>query len=842
MFERDKLDGTFTLAEFAEFFDEDNARIFYPAIYAAIGQGVPFDIILKLNLNSEIYKWVRVICQPETESGPEGHYLRGTIQDISEQVRARELIKQQTDLLDYIIQHDLIAVAVFDKELKYVYASDNLKKEYGIENKNIIGTHFYEILPEMPEKWKKYHQRVLNGETLKADDDKFVRQDGSVTYVRWELRPWYLIDGTIGGMILYSENTTQRKLMEIQLQESEKRYRELAESTHAVLWEYDITSDRFLYISPQIEKLLGYKPEDFINAKFWLDHVHEDDYEVVYLKFRESVSSDKGNQIEFRFRKKDGDYVWIRSIASNEVINGKPVKIRGILVDFSDLKFAQISLQESEEHFRKIFENAPMGYQSLDINGYILEVNNAWLEILGYSSEEVIGEYFGDFMADDDREKFRNNFDHFKEIAFVRGAQFDMKHKSGKVVSVEIDGRISRDKQGKFQRSHCVVQNISERKLIEQERAKSAKLESIGMLAGGIAHDFNNILTAMMGNLSLIDIFIDKQGDPKLKELLRDSELAGRRAVELTRQLLTFSRGGDPIRRVVRLQELIRETVEFPLRGSNIRTVYDMDDELWSCEIDAGQISQVIHNLVLNSKQAMPAGGLVRIEACNFEIKDESHLNLHSGRYVRISIEDEGTGIREEHLNKIFDPYFTTKDHGSGLGLATSYSIINKHKGEIVVSSEWEKGTTFDIYLPSTGQYSESVTESSERGEVGKGRILLMDDEEAVLLVGSKMLISLGQEVVTCNSGEDAVELVKESTKDDYPFSAVFLDMTVPGFMGGKETAPLLKQINSDLKLVVCSGYSEDPVMADPGKYSFDDILKKPFSMNDLKKLLERII
>ena len=389
-----------------------------------------------------------------------------------------------------------------------------------------------------------------------------------------------------------------------------------------------------------------------------------------------------------------------------------------------------------------------------------------------------------------------------------------------------------------------VIKEITDRKKIEQERLKLRKLESLGVLAGGIAHDFNNTLTGLFGNLELAKLKIHR--DHPAYTFIKTSGQALEQTINLTKQLLTFSKGGDPILESVNLKSVIQNTVDFNLTGSNAKAHFNLPDNLWDTKADKGQISQVIANLTINAKQAMPNGGSINIEAENIkDIKEVSVWHL-SGDFVKFSIRDEGTGISAKHLERIFDPYFTTKQTGSGLGLATTHSIVTKHNGYISVDSTPDVGTTFTIFLPAEKSFHKSTTATRpdipEKSTSTLGHILVMDDEKMIRDISAAMLKQFGYTVDSAVDGKMAVEKYISAYKSGNSFDIVIMDLTIPGGMGGKEAVDKLLAINSEAKVVVSSGYSTDPIMAHYNAYGFKGRLVKPFQMEDLKNELSRVM
>jgi len=381
----------------------------------------------------------------------------------------------------------------------------------------------------------------------------------------------------------------------------------------------------------------------------------------------------------------------------------------------------------------------------------------------------------------------------------------------------------------------------AEHRLLEEERLRIAKLESVGTLAGGIAHDFNNLLTGIMGNIGLAKRHL--KPEDKFIERLNEAEKAAVRARDLTQQLLTFARGGMPVRKLASISELIKETATFALRGSKTGLRLSLPDDLWVLEVDEGQVSQVIHNIVINADEAMPAGGTLHISASNVVIKRLGALPLSRGNYLRIDIKDEGIGISKELLTRIFEPYYTTKQKGSGLGLATAYSIIKNHGGYITAQSRQNTGTTFRIYLPAFEKPAPEREEvKEEMSTTGKGKILVMDDEEIIRDMLSKMLPISGYQVEHTSDGAEAIKKYVEAREAGRPFDAVIMDLTIPGGMGGKEAIKKLLEIDPDAKVIVSSGYATDPIMSEYKDYGFSAIITKPYSVSQMEETLRGIL
>jgi signal transduction histidine kinase/ActR/RegA family two-component response regulator len=383
-------------------------------------------------------------------------------------------------------------------------------------------------------------------------------------------------------------------------------------------------------------------------------------------------------------------------------------------------------------------------------------------------------------------------------------------------------------------------QELVIRKKMEEEVLRTQKLESMGLLAGGIAHDFNNLLTVIIGNISLAKTLAPDR--ETIQMVLKDAESASLRAKDLTQQLLTFSKGGAPLKKPASIAGLIKESVRFALSGSNVTHELEIPDDLWSVEVDEGQLNQVIHNLIINAEQAMPDGGAIKVKCENIQISGVHPVIKKEGKYIKITIRDAGMGIPKEYITKIFDPYFTTKQKGRGLGLAGVYSIIRNHDGHITVESEIGTGTRFDIYLPASGLPVTASEEKSEGITRGKGRILLMDDEEMVRIIAGRMLEHAGYDVEFAKDGHEAIYMYKKARSVQKPFDAIIIDLTIPGGMGGKETIKTLMEIDPDIKAVVSSGYSNDSILANYKEYGFRGAVSKPYLVRELIGVLHSVL
>ncbi|MBC8018065.1 MAG: PAS domain S-box protein [Verrucomicrobia bacterium] len=466
------------------------------------------------------------------------------------------------------------------------------------------------------------------------------------------------------------------------------------------------------------------------------------------------------------------------------------------------------------------------------------DVNEAAEKLLGYTHEQFLCMSVFDIDPIFTAERWPS---HWEELKRTGSLQFETinRTRDGHDIPVEITANYCRYNDREY--NCAIVRDITERRILQDERIKGQKLESLGVLAGGIAHDFNNILTGIMGNVSFARTFIDESH--RSSKILEQAEKASQRAADLAHQLLTFAKGGQPIKKTVSARQIIEASASLVLHGSNVVSAITIPDSLYAIDADEGQISQAFNNIIINAVQAMPDGGTITISAENVTLDSANMMSLAAGKYIKITFTDTGCGISPEEQQKIFDPYFTTKPSGNGLGLASVYSIISKHDGHISVRSMVGRGTTFYILLPAANRNiteTEADTTAVKTGE--HYTLLVMDDEELIRNLASDMLADQGYHVQTCSNGDEAVALYTAAKAAGVPFSAVIMDLTIPGGMGGKEAAQHILRIDPQACLVVSSGYSNDPVMADYARFGFCSTIVKPYSLTEIAQVLSGLL
>ncbi len=515
----------------------------------------------------------------------------------------------------------------------------------------------------------------------------------------------------------------------------------------------------------------------------------------------------------------------------------------------------------SDSFYARIFEDAPFGIVTVTADGSITSANPYFCRLLGYSPHDLCQLTIKDITYPDDMPD---------EITLIRdmvekhlpNITFEKRYRKndGDSVWTELVTSSIYKPNGELLFGLGMIVEITKRKRAEEEREKlqkellkAHKLESIGILAGGMAHDFNNLLYVVMGNISLAQE--DLNLEIKTSENLKEAEKACIKAKELTARLITFSKGGDPVRKMTSINDLLKNIVAAALSGSDIKPEIFIADAIRQVNIDENQIKQAVSNIVVNAREAMEDKGQLTVSCENVDIAEKGYMTLNQGEYIKISFKDQGCGISKENLEKIFDPYFSTKDMGAdkgqGLGLTVSYSIIQKHGGLISVESEPQTGSTFSVYLPVLSvkepdfQKSEkkpAAREPVKKPATGKEKILLMDDEEAIRTLLNKVISRLGYDVETCIDGRAALEIYKKAMESKEPFDVVILDLTNKIGMGGQETMKKLLELDRDVKGIIITGYSDDPVVANFREYGFSGFVIKPVTRDELSKVINEVI
>lgn len=628
------------------------------------------------------------------------------------------------------------------------------------------------------------------------------------------------------------QDITERKRAEEALQESEERFSKTFRTSPHAFVITNIEDGSFIDVNDAFCASSGFSREEVfanstISLKIWVNV--EDRLRMVQdLRNGKDVS-----RRETLLRKKTGQIV-ISLLYARVIRLKRQSCVIAIMEDITERKHAEEALRESEQKYRSLVDNANQGIVVIQ-NGEFKFVNKQVEQLWGMLEESLLDKPFLKFVHPDDRHLLLENHERRIKGEPIRSMyEFRLIAADGRICWVEINP-VPIVWKGK-PASLNLLTDVTQRKRIEEELQKAQKLDSLGVLAGGIAHDFNNLLTGIFGYISLAR---SVTSDSKALNYLDATLASMNRARALTQQLLTFAKGGAPVQKSTALVPFLQDTAQFALSGSNILCKYFFDPNLLPCNIDKNQIGQVIDNIVINAQQAMPSGGTIEIAAVNMEISAEAHPALRKGVYVKVSIKDSGIGIPKEILPRIFDPFYTTKSKGHGLGLATCYSIMNRHGGCIDVESEPGQGSAFHLYLPAASETT-TVISPVPVSHKGSGTIIVMDDEDVVRSTTREMLGMLGYNVICKADGTEAISCYFDEIKSGRTVSAILFDLTVPGGMGGLDAVSEIRKIDRDIPVFVVSGYADNSVMRNPPEYGFTASMSKPFTIAELSDMLVR--
>jgi PAS domain S-box-containing protein len=561
------------------------------------------------------------------------------------------------------------------------------------------------------------------------------------------------------------------------------------------------------------------------------------------------MAGDPGYDQVFRIIRDDGTDIWIRENVSIRRLSEDRYSLVGVAVDISPQRRAEAALAAEKERLSVTLRAMGESVISTDVSGRIQFMNQTAAALTGWPEDACIGRQVERICP-----LVNAKSEHPMEALVARVIKEDalvefpgetwLVDREGKRRMIEGCGAPIHATDHKLIGTVLVLRDVTEQERLAQELVRATRLESVGLLAGGIAHDFNNILTAVMGNLTLAQLDLPAN-NPATASLLA-AEKAALRARDLTQQLLTFARGGEPVRAAVQLDATIREMAAFALLGANVRAHYEIAPDLWLADADKGQIGRVVQNMVINAVQAMPGGGMLRILAHNDSRNDSAQPGLVAGDYVQIVISDTGEGIQPEHLLRIFDPYFTTKNTGTGLGLAAVYSIVKKHRGHIEVESEPGRGTTFRLWLPALRDRQRASVQATPHPQQTtvrlKGRVLFMDDESSIRQMAGKLLQRFGLEVTCVSDGMAALQEYRSNLEKGARFDLVIMDLTIPGGMGGLAALAKLRELDPAVRAVVSSGYSSDPVMANFRVHGFVARIAKPYESHEMAHVLRELL
>ncbi|MBZ0265135.1 PAS domain S-box protein [bacterium] len=740
-----------------------------------------------------------------------------------------------------------VGVVLFDDKLHVQTYNERFAEILGIRDNDYFGFNIKAL--EFPLIRRKL-QLTLRGSSHHFDGT-FEREDGNKIWLSMRFTPLFDEFGNVKSGMGVIEDITERKQVEAALRESDERMRLLTDNIDAVLWSADIEAETFKFtykvLTENIFKISGYQTKEYMvpGKSLWMDLIHPDDLSQ-FLDAENRMLEGESVSATYRIFRKDGKIRWLYDIMTPVVDDkGNVTVVNGLTFDQTERIESEKALAEEKERLAVTLRSIGDAVISTDTEGRISLMNPIAERMTGWKLEEANGKLLAQvFLLKDERtgQPVENPVDMVLKTSAVVDFTYHriLLTREGERIHIASSASPIRDRESNIIGVVLVFRDISEQREMEQELVKAQKLESLSVLAGGIAHDFNNILAAILGNISLTKLYVKDQEKPSAR--LEEAEKATIRAKDLTQQLLTFSKGGAPVRRTASIRDIIKDSTMFALTGSNVSHDIQIAKNLYPVDVDEGQISQVLHNMVLNADQAMPDGGVLKVYANNYKLTPSDALPLPPGDYVEITISDQGIGIPRDSVHRIFDPYFTTKTAGSGLGLASSFSIVSHHDGHIKVESEPGRGTDFIIYLPASKDEITQRDSTSPKLSFGSGKILIMDDEESVRDIATEILNYLGYKTVAVEHGEAALLEYRDAKENDEPFDLVILDLTVPGGMGGQETIAKLCEFDPEVTAIVSSGYSNAPIMAEYEKFGFADVVSKPYMVDDLSKVINRLL
>ncbi len=828
------------------------------------------------------------------------HYIIDPIHTLSETIKKIKEGNYSVDIRDETIRFKEFdnLISRINEMIEAINKREEDLKELNLELKSIL-----EAMPDgfvlmdlkgriltvnnsFLQMFKYSEEQVIGKNAIEFSDESFrinlmkgyfqqAISEGQVTF-KWKVKSkdgksfWILVrlkyivlkgNKFLIGLILDIDE--QEKTKE-KLELSEEKFRAFAENTRAAVFLY---SEFFEYVNPTTCEILGYTEEELLKMRFW-EVVHPEDRELVKQRGMRRLSGEElPYSYEFKVLRKDGKVRWVEFVADRINIKGKKLAL-GTAIDITRRKIVEQNFKEEKERLAATLKSIAEGVVVINEKGEIILANAPAEKLLGMKESEMSGRNCNEvlvFYAAENEElgDYKKVTVNFKDA--VNGFQNDnlvLFNNGGDLVYIAVSASPVTIEQ-KVIGAVVVIRDITEHELFKNEMIKRDKLEALSTLAAGIAHDFNNLLLVLQGNLDLAFI----KADSNLKSFLEKAKKSLDNAKGLAQQLLTFAKGGAPVKKQIgNVAEIIKEITEFVLSGGNIKVDYQMENDIPDIEADKIQLEQVFQNILLNAKDVLKdkSMGIVKIKVENYFPGDKKQtkfpLSEKYERYIHIQMEDNGPGIPEKILDRIFEPYFTTKKTGSGLGLAVAYSIVRKHDGFIMAENGELGGACFHIFLPvkekavAVSEHKEKdkvkmkkekpkkrkISKDSEAKKLKQLKVLFMDDEEDIRELAEDLGTQLGLEIKTVSNGQDAVEEYKKSMEENKPYHLVVVDLTVVGGMGGEEALVELKKINPDVKVIASSGYVHSGALADFSRRGFIDILPKPYDVKTFKEVILR--
>jgi len=722
--------------------------------------------------------------------------------------------------------------------------------EYPSEDKHVLWHP--DDVPDQEELDRRSSDAIRSGAPGYSQEFKITR-DGKLLWVREQVSISLVKPGQWRVFGIVTDVTARREAEEAHIQ-TQAQMEEILDKADCVLWQARVTSrgdqpgaDWLFYRVPKSRLYRRMFNQDPSENRFqlWASGERLDAAEMDRIGEQALLGGAPGYEHEFRIRVGDRTY-WLHEQTSITQVEPGVWLVVGVAVDNSARRAVEAAFAAEKERLAVTLSAMDEGVITIDLFGMVQFMNPVAERLtscqpgagVGRPMQEVF--FLGDVVPG-------RRLAWPIERVFGEGKTVDLPQQavlySGQGQTFPIEGCCApvRNDRGEITGAVMVFRDVTMRQRLEGELLRASKLESVGVLAGGIAHDFNNLLTAIMGNLALAAV--DSAQNLPIQEYLDRAQAASLRARDLTQQLLTFAKGGDPVRSAVQLSAVVVEVAEFASRGSKVKCEFDLAGDLWPADADKGQVAQIVQNLVLNATQAMEGGGFIRIAARNEKVGPDAGLPLEPGSYVYISVADGGMGIQPQDLPKIFEPYFTTKKQGTGLGLATVYSIVRKHRGHIAVDSTVGKGTTFRFWLPAIPGNPRAGSQPERAATTAwKGSVLVMDDEQAIRTAAARILERFGFVSDTSCDGQEAIDKFRAAHAAGNPYALVLMDLTVPGGMGGVEALVEMRKIDPGVRAIVSSGYSSNAVMGNYGTYGFRGVLTKPYGLEDVGRVLGEVM
>jgi PAS domain S-box-containing protein len=754
---------------------------------------------------------------------------------LAEQVRSERHRQALSDQLKQFITHTPAAIAVLDRHLCYLQVSERWIADYRLTG-DLIGRSHYEVFPNLPQRWHDVHQRVLAGAVERCSADSFVRQDGVTEWLEWECRPWLSADGEVGGVIMLTQVITARKQAEQRIAASEARFRALTEN--AQIGVFIVQEHRITYANPALEDMLGYGRGELTG---------EDPHAVLGEVAAPPSSRADASVLRYEAQAVRRDGTPRLLAVSTSTVNLDDVRtVIGNVADVTEQRSADSRLAASEARFRALIEQAPTAI-NISRGGITLYVNRRYVELFGLASAadaegKPISAEWAPSVQTEISERARR-----RSIGLQEATRFESlgQRRDGSQFPVQVQVAVVDLPDGPA--TLKLLSDVSDRVLLETEFRQAQKMEAVGRLAGGIAHDFNNLLTIVIGcgelALAALPDPHPQRGD--IEEMLGAAD----RAAELTHQLLAFSRRQMMRPRTLNLNAVVAGVSKMldRLIGDAVTIVMEPAPDLASVQADQGQIEQVLANLVVNARDAMPRGGRLHISTANVEVDEafaREHPQASPGPYVRLTVRDTGVGMTLETRSRLFEPFFTTKEpgKGTGLGLATVYGIVAQSFGFILVQSEPGLGTSFDIYLPACANEADGplglFNLDAPTPARGTETILLVEDNAALRRVVAQALASFGYKVLAADDSREALRLARTHPGG---IDLLLTDVEMPD-LSGPEVADLLVAEQPALRVIFMTGYTDNPATIKRAVGAGALLLQKPFTPIELSLRLRHVL